>query len=116
MENTEKLFDLSTLQDMLEGDDAVLNTMLIKFVEISPKLLEEINTSFNNHELEKVRKIAHEIKPTIDILNIYGLKADIRLIEKDSLDENKMDELRQLITNLNNIYTEVLNEIAKLIY
>lgn len=116
MENTNKLFDLSTLREMLEGDNAVLNTMLIKFVEISPKLLAEINTSFENNDLEKVRKIAHDIKPTIDILNINELKAEIRLIEKNSADKDKREELRQLITKLNDIYTKVLNQIAQIIY
>jgi HPt (histidine-containing phosphotransfer) domain-containing protein len=115
MDYTNNLYDLSTLQDMLEGDEEALNMMLKKFVEVSPGLLKDINTSFKNNDLEKVRKIAHEIKPTIDILNINELKTDIRKIEKGSLDQDKIEELRQLITRLNEIYTVVLNDIGKLI-
>lgn len=115
MNTSDKLYDLSTLQELLEGDEDALNMMLKKLVEISPKLLNEINNSFKKHELENVRKIAHEMKPSIDILNIYELKTDIRLIEKDALEKDKMEELRQLITRLNEIYTVVLNDIGRMI-
>ena len=83
---TSKLFDLSTLKEMLDDDNAAMNMMLTKFVELSPKLLEEINNSFENRNFERVKKIAHEMKPSIDILNIEDLKSEIRLIEKNSVD------------------------------
>ena len=53
MGNTVKLFDLTTLKEMLEDDDTALNMMLSKFVEVSPKLLEDINSSFANQDLKK---------------------------------------------------------------
>ena len=110
MGNTEKLFDLTSLKEMLEDDDTALNMMLSKFVEVSPRLLDEINSSFANKDLEKVRNLAHQMKPSIDILNITELQSEIRLIEKDTLDKDKMEELRQLISKLNDIYTEVLSQ------
>ncbi len=115
MDSNSKLYDLTTLKEMLDDDTETLNVMLAKLVQISPKLLEDIKTSFDNNDLEKVGKLAHEIKPSIDILNIKELQVDIRLIEKNSQEKDKLEELRKLITKLNDIYTEVLNEIAKII-
>ena len=62
-----------------------------------------------------MRKLAHEMKPSIDILNITELQSEIRQIEKDTQDKDKMEELRQLISKLNDIYTEVLSQIAELL-
>lgn len=112
---TKKLFDLSTLSEMLDGDKAALNMMLTKFVELSPRLLEDINNSYNDKNFDKVKKIAHEMKPSIDILNIEELKTDIRLIEQSAVDSSKHEELRILISKLNNIYSQVLNEIGDII-
>ena len=112
---TSKLFDLSILSEMLDGDKAALNMMLTKFVEMSPKLLEDINNSYQSSNFDKVRRIAHEMKPSIDILNIEELKSDIRLIEQSSADSSKHNELKELISRLNDIYSKVLNEIAEMI-
>jgi hypothetical protein len=113
---TGKLFDLSTLKEMLDDDNAALNMMLTKFVELTPKLLEDINKSFETRNYERVKKIAHEMKPSIDILNIEDLRSEIRLIEKDSADITKYAELKDLMTKLNNIYSQVLKEIGDMIY
>jgi HPt (histidine-containing phosphotransfer) domain-containing protein len=101
---------------MLDNDKCALQMMLTKFVEITPKLLQEINESFTNRNYDRVKKIAHEMKPSIDILNIASLKEDIRLIEQTSADSDKTNELKALISKLNNIYTQVLNEIGEMIF
>ena len=113
---TSKLFDLSTLKDMLDDDNAAVNMMLTKFLELSPKLLEDINISFENRNFEKVKRIAHEMKPSIDILNIEDLKSEIRLIEKHSADSTEFADLKRQMSKLNNIYNQVLKEIGEMIY
>ncbi len=77
------LYDLTYLNDVSHGDSQFIDKMLILFVSSVPTFTKDLKVAFENKDFEKVKIIAHSIKPTLDNLKVYSLKKLVRLIENN---------------------------------
>lgn len=87
--------------------------MITLFITQAPSSVSEIKEAYAENDFERVKKIAHRLKPSIDNLGIISLKHEIRSIEKNAETLKTSKELEQLISNLETVINEVVITLKK---
>lgn len=76
-----QLYNLAKLKNISNGNKEFVNKMVVLFIDQSSKIISEIKEAFKASEIEKVNKLAHKIKPSLDTMGLDSLKDVIREIE-----------------------------------
>jgi PAS domain S-box-containing protein len=113
--NSAPLFDLTKIKDIARGNNEFVNKMIALFIESTPVSVIEMRNAYTNNEFEKVRKIAHRIKPSIDNLEITSLKIDIREIELNAETFQKSAQLDDLILKVEKTMNEVVFNLRQIV-
>jgi signal transduction histidine kinase/CheY-like chemotaxis protein/HPt (histidine-containing phosphotransfer) domain-containing protein len=107
-----QLYDLNRLKEMANGNENFVPDMLKLFLNLVPKSMDLINDSYENNELETVRRTAHKIKPSINNLGILSIKDDILLLEKWDETNQSKEELETTIKKVNSVIHQVVDSIS----
>jgi PAS domain S-box-containing protein len=105
----EKLYDLSKLLTMYNGNKSLINKLIVIFKETTPQTLMQINEYYTHKKLHEVAMLAHQLKPAIDFLGISTLTTHIRFLEKCQL-KNTAD-IQTSIDELNQVLAIVLQQL-----
>ncbi len=104
---TKRLYDLSSLNRISQGNTAFLKKMVTLFNEQVPKSVQEMKDALQQKDFTKLRSIAHKIKPAIDNMGIAALHQVIRDIEKNAAEapdifmlSDKLAKTEEVITNV----------------
>ncbi len=108
---TEKLYDLTQLQEMSRGNDEFIHRMLQVFIETGQQAVKDFEEALRNQDVTRINKIAHRMKPSIDNMGISSLKFPIRELNKFSLTNNTEISLRQLVKKVCDLLLEVIEQI-----
>jgi PAS domain S-box-containing protein len=107
----EQLYDLSSLKAISKGNEVFVQKMVNIFCEQTPIMIKDMEAAFLVNDLDKISKAAHQMKPSIDNLNIVSLKQLIRDIES-SRQENVLNSM--LAKKLEILKITIMNVINKL--
>jgi len=105
------LYDLSVLADASNGSRAVLQQMILAFIDQVTVALNELKTAYYNHNFPGMYGIAHNIKPAIDSLNIVSVKEIIGQIECYAEKREHHSVLKALIENLDDGVSKVVQQL-----
>ena len=105
MSNT-NVYNLRDLEVVSAGDLDFLKLIAKTFIDTVPQYLEELQSSFDQADWEKVGMHAHKIKSTVDCIGISSLKNEIRAIEALGKERKNLEKLPSLIEQV----TVVLQE------
>ena len=103
------LYDLTQLRSMSKGEPEVF---MIKIIEVFKgsiaECLEGLQTSFETKDLQRIKQIAHKIKPSLDYLGVHSIKQEVRQleqfeIENDGAYENMMNLSKKVIDVLQKV-------------
>lgn len=95
-------YDLSALDNISRGNQEFINKMIQLFIELAPTSVLEIKEAYRQNDLEKVKKTAHRLKPSIDNISLQPLKKTIREIENCTVENAEPGKLFLLIDTLDN--------------
>jgi len=109
----DKLFDLQDLLKLSYGDEKFVTKIISMFIKTAPQSFSEMKKALNKNDLEKVKSLAHSLKPTIDSLGITSMKTRIREIESFSSAGNASGDLRKLIDESDEIIASVIVSFQK---
>lgn len=107
----EKLYSLTKLEKMMGGNKVHIQKMLEMFVKDTPVLAQEMTQALAVHDANKVSKLAHKVKSSIDILDIHGLTKLIREIETLARDKPNNSKVPVLVKE----FSVVINEVVSVI-
>ena len=110
---TGKLCDLSFLQEVSNGNDDFVAKMIEGFLEHTPDSLEKITRHAENKQWDRVRAVAHKIKPSIDFMGLKSLEQDIRLIEEYADDQTNLVEILTLTQRLKEVCEQAMQQLRK---
>ena len=113
VKTSEKLYNLSNLKKISQGNDDFVTKMINLFIEQSVISTKELNDAFANADFEKLGKVAHRFKPSVDSLEISSCYKEIREIERLAAEENSSVELKNLISEFNKVIEKVVNELRQ---
>jgi len=78
----EQLFSLRQLEELASGSEDFVQSMVETFVEHSPKQVQDLVDAYQKGDYKMMGDAAHRIKPSLDLLEIKGMKEVIRSVEK----------------------------------
>ncbi len=99
---TEILYSLEKLEEISGGDQTFIDKMIDMFVSQTPMELSNIKNHLTNKDFVEMGKVAHKIKPSIDILCIPPMHNDIRMIENFERNEGSLtsDEIEAILKKI----------------
>ncbi|MEI6753766.1 MAG: PAS domain S-box protein [Paludibacter sp.] len=97
-----ELFDLTQLKELSRNDETFILNMLNAFKNLANETIVQFDEALEKTDLEKVHKIAHKIKPSVENLQINLIIDKVRQLERYQLDDcNSHSELKLLINEVN---------------
>ena len=108
------LFNLNSLNAIAGVNPEFIKQICNIFVKQAEDLSTSMQESFNENDFERIRNLAHGIKPSIDNMGIISLYDLIREIERTEWDMSSKVELGKQINNLNKVLAKVCDQLKLL--
>jgi HPt (histidine-containing phosphotransfer) domain-containing protein len=99
----ESLYDLTMVRTVSGGDEAFIKKMIQLFIETVPPSLADLKEAEGQQQWERVGKVAHKLKSTIDSMGIISLREDIRAVETNGKQQQNIDAIPALIQKVDTI-------------
>ncbi len=84
---SETYYSLSIIEQMSAGDSHFLDNMIKVFIEETPIQIEQMKDLLDDKNFYRLGRLAHKMKPTIDMFDMRDLKILIRELEEESKKE-----------------------------
>jgi CheY-like chemotaxis protein len=110
-EGTPVLYDLSMVRSVSGGDEGFIKKMVQLFVETAPPTVAELQQALQAQQWDRVGKLAHKLKSTIDSMGISSLKDEIRTIESNGKHQQDTDGLPPLIQKVTEVVTACIGQL-----
>jgi PAS domain S-box-containing protein len=108
-----KLYDVKSLEQISNGNTGFINKMVVLFCEQTPEIVQQMMQAYNKKELEVMGALAHKMKPSIDNLNIDGLKDVIRAVEKAGKEGDGSEHVNTMLQKVNTTVTAAVNKMKQ---
>jgi PAS domain S-box-containing protein len=106
-----RLYDLTLIRSVSGGDEGFIKKMVQLFVETVPATLNDLQQALQDQQWEKLGKVAHKLKSTIDSMDISSLKDDIRTIESSGKHQQNTDALPPLVQKVRDVSFACIEEL-----
>ena len=98
---------------MAEGDEDFINSVISVFLEEVPMDLEELEKAIAQKNYESVYKLAHKIKPNVDLLGMEQTRAAALEIENLGKNSPNSAEIEKIFPILKKDIHQVVSELKK---
>jgi len=110
---SEKLYDLSTLQNMSRGNDDFVLEMIQTFIETVSKSLVNFDEFMECQKWDRVSAVAHRMKPSLDLFGIGEIKNEIRLLEHYTSEKKNIEMIPELVGKLKRVCNKVMEGLQE---
>ncbi|WP_343488423.1 Hpt domain-containing protein [Allomuricauda sp. d1] len=107
------IYSLDKVNEMAEGDEDFVVSVISVFLEEVPEDLSGLETAIAKKNYEQVYKLAHKIKPNVDLLGMEQTRATALEIETLGKSEANMGEIEQKFPLLKKDVEQVISELRK---
>ena len=107
------IYNLDKINEMAEGDEDFINSVISVFLEEVPQDLEQLENALEQKDFEQVYKLAHKIKPNVDLLGMEQTRAAALEIETLGKSSANMEEIQQVFPILKKDIYQVVSELKK---
>ncbi|MEO6315847.1 MAG: ATP-binding protein [Chitinophagaceae bacterium] len=107
------LYDLSMVRSVSGGDETFIKKMVQLFIETVPPGLADLQDAHSKQEWQRMGKIAHKLKSTIDSMGIVSLKDDIRVIENSGKNGTETGDLPLLVNKVSDIINSCIVQLQR---
>ncbi|NNC60906.1 MAG: Hpt domain-containing protein [Flavobacteriaceae bacterium] len=107
------IYSLDKLNEMADGDNDFVLSVITVFLEEVPQDLEDLEKALDKGDYENVYKLAHKIKPNVDILGMEQTRAIALEIETLGKDEKNKDLIEEKFPALKKDIHQVIGELRK---
>lgn len=104
---SEKLYDLSILSEMVNGDVEFMQELINTFIDIAPIDAQELQEYSDAENWEETSKKAHKLKSSIRTLGVVSLMDLILKIEVDARNQVAKDIIQGDIS----LFVQTLNKV-----
>ena len=114
VESTEKLYDLSSLNQFTQNDKTALNNIIKVFIKSSTENMEALNTAAQNNDWDAVAQLAHRLIPMLKQMEAYAIVDRLIPLEDKTLDLKAADctvYLKTLTDQMNNLIEKLNIEL-----
>ncbi|PCJ96972.1 MAG: histidine phosphotransferase [Flavobacteriaceae bacterium] len=107
------IYSLDKINEMADGDTEFISSVISVFLEEVPSDMEALETAINEKDYENVYKLAHKIKPNVDLLGMEQTRATALEIETLGKDPNNGKEIEEKFPILKQDVHQVISELKK---
>ncbi|MGB5554684.1 MAG: Hpt domain-containing protein [Flavobacteriaceae bacterium] len=107
------IYNLDKINEMAEGDDDFINSVISVFLEEVPEDLKNLEIALSNGDHEMVYQLAHKIKPNVDLLGMEQTRAAALEIETLGKKAANMSEIEKIFPVLKKDIEQVVSELKK---
>lgn len=105
------IYNLDKINEMAEGDEDFIDSVISVFLEEVPQDLEDLETALDQENHEQAYQLAHKIKPNVDLLGMQQTRE--AALEIETLGKNGADisEMKKIFTMLKKDIHQVVVEL-----
>ena len=107
------IYNLDKVNEMAEGDQDFITSVISVFLEEVPTDLEGLEKAIEARDYENVYKLAHKIKPNVDLLGMEQTRATALEIETLGKNTTSIDEIEKKFPLLKKDVLQVVSELKK---
>ena len=105
------IYSLDKINEMAEGDQDFINSVVSVFLEEVPEDLLALETALEENNYQQVYQLAHKIKPNVDLLGMEQTRAAALEMETLGKSESNMEEIKRIFPSLKNDIHQVVSEL-----
>jgi HPt (histidine-containing phosphotransfer) domain-containing protein len=105
------IYSLDKINEMAEGDNDFINSVISVFLEEVPQDLESLEKALETGNYEQVYQLAHKIKPNVDLLGMEQTRAAALEIETLGKSEANMAQIQNVFPVLKKDIEQVVAEL-----
>ncbi len=109
-----KLYDLQQLIEIAAGNQDFVDKMVAMFLEMTPALVNRIESGIQLQDWDEVKSAAHKMKPSLDMMGINSLHAVIRSIEENAKLGERLEDIPELYFILSDTLEAVYEQLNEL--
>lgn len=106
------IYNLDKINEMAEGDTDFITSVIAVFLDEVPQDLQNLEAAINDGDYEKVYKLAHKIKPNVDLLGMEQTRAIA--LEIETLGKSPGDNSAAIAEKFPILKKDVLQVITEL--
>jgi HPt (histidine-containing phosphotransfer) domain-containing protein len=107
------IYNLDKINEMADGDQDFINSVISVFLEEVPQDLEDLETAISRKDYDNVYKLAHKIKPNVDLLGMEQTRATALEIETLGKSAENSAEIEKKFPTLKKDIHQVMSELKK---
>lgn len=107
------IYSLDKINEMAEGDSEFVLSVISVFLEEVPEDLSGLEQAVAASNYDQVYKLAHKIKPNVDLLGMEQTRAIALEIETLGKSEGNMATIRERFPLLKRDVEQVISELRK---
>ena len=107
------IYSLDKINEMAGGDEDFVQSVITVFLEEVPTDLEALENAIDQKDYENVYKLAHKIKPNVDLLGMEQTRATALEIETLGKDPSNGSEIEARFPMLKKDVLQVISELKK---
>ena len=108
-----KLYDLSLVKSVSEGDSEFLRKMVLLFIKTVPQNVDELRKALQMENWDQVRKMAHKLKSTVDSMGVKTIRDDIRLVESNAKDLKSLETIPNLVHKIEIVISQCIEQLQE---
>ena len=107
------IYSLDKINEMAEGDEDFVLSVISVFLDEVPQDLNDLEAAIASGDYENVYKLAHKIKPNVDLLGMEQTRATALEIETLGKDASNSSEIEKRFPMLKKDVLQVISELKK---
>lgn len=104
-------YTLDKINEMADGDQDFILSIIGVFLEEVPEDLKDLEAAIDAGDVENSYKLAHKLKPNMDILGMEEARVAALEIETIGKNNGNMDEIRAHFPRLKQDINQVITEL-----
>jgi HPt (histidine-containing phosphotransfer) domain-containing protein len=107
------LYDLSKLYRISSGNEQFIKKMVGVFKREGVAAVRQIKEAYSNNDIEKIKVIAHRVKPSVQNMGIHSLTENIVQLESFDITINSKEVLLFLINKFDKVINKVIIQLEE---
>ncbi len=107
------IYSLDKVNEMAEGDEDFVLSVVSVFLEEVPEDLTALEDAIDRKDFEQVYKLAHKIKPNVDLLGMEQTRAIALEIETLGKNESNLEQIEEKFPLLKKDIEQVIAELKR---
>ncbi|AMR30126.1 hypothetical protein A0256_01185 [Mucilaginibacter sp. PAMC 26640] len=111
--NEQPLYELTKLKEISRGNEVFVKRMVDIFCTQTPLLVKDMVSAYQDGKMDQMAAAAHQLKPSVENLNIHDLKRIVKSIEDIGNHRVENTGLHKLLENAEDLVEQVVAKMKQ---